>query len=133
MTITRSHDKSFAGKLLSPLKSGSWCLGHSQRAATGEAVAELILDSATHAVDLSSFDPAHLAALDPGCIPSTGSCLGQPPVRPRLRSGLVTGTLNAAAVSDRALIGRCALVGSLRPVRQQAHFSRSRCRASVSG
>ena len=32
--------------------------------ATGEAVAELILDGATRAVDLSSFSPARLAALD---------------------------------------------------------------------
>jgi glycine/D-amino acid oxidase-like deaminating enzyme len=36
--------------------------------ATGEAVAELILDGAARAVDLSSFDPARLAALDPGRI-----------------------------------------------------------------
>jgi glycine/D-amino acid oxidase-like deaminating enzyme len=34
--------------------------------ATGEAVAELILDGATRAVDLSSFDPARLDAVDPG-------------------------------------------------------------------
>jgi glycine/D-amino acid oxidase-like deaminating enzyme len=33
--------------------------------ATGEAVAELILDGAAHSVDLSSFNPARLAALDP--------------------------------------------------------------------
>jgi len=33
--------------------------------ATGEAMAELILDGATHSVDLSPFDPARLAALDP--------------------------------------------------------------------
>ena len=34
--------------------------------ATGEAVAELILDGATRAVDLSSFDPARLGAVEPG-------------------------------------------------------------------
>jgi glycine/D-amino acid oxidase-like deaminating enzyme len=34
--------------------------------ATGEAVAELILGGATPTVDLSNFDPARLAALDPG-------------------------------------------------------------------
>ncbi len=34
--------------------------------ATGEAVAELILDGAASKVDLSPFDPARLAALDPG-------------------------------------------------------------------
>jgi glycine/D-amino acid oxidase-like deaminating enzyme len=39
--------------------------------ATGEAVAELILDGATRAVDLSSFDPAHLAAVDPGRVTVT--------------------------------------------------------------
>jgi glycine/D-amino acid oxidase-like deaminating enzyme len=33
--------------------------------ATGEAVAELILDGAAHSVDLSPFNPARLAALDP--------------------------------------------------------------------
>ena len=33
--------------------------------ATGEAMAELILDGAARSVDLSSFDPARLAALDP--------------------------------------------------------------------
>jgi glycine/D-amino acid oxidase-like deaminating enzyme len=33
--------------------------------ATGEAMAELILDGAARTVDLSSFDPARLAALDP--------------------------------------------------------------------
>ena len=33
--------------------------------ATGEAVAELILDGASGTIDLSSFDPARLAALDP--------------------------------------------------------------------
>ncbi len=33
--------------------------------ATGEAMAELILDGAAHTVDLSPFDPARLAALDP--------------------------------------------------------------------
>ena len=39
--------------------------------ATGEAVAELILDGATRAVDLSSFDPARLEAVDPGSITLT--------------------------------------------------------------
>ncbi len=39
--------------------------------ATGEAVAELILDGAAKAVDLSPFDPARLAALDPGCVAIT--------------------------------------------------------------
>jgi glycine/D-amino acid oxidase-like deaminating enzyme len=39
--------------------------------ATGEAVAELILDGATRAVDLSSFDPARLEAVDPGSITVT--------------------------------------------------------------
>ena len=39
--------------------------------ATGEAVAELILDGATRAVDLSSFDPAHLAAADLGRVTVT--------------------------------------------------------------
>jgi glycine/D-amino acid oxidase-like deaminating enzyme len=34
--------------------------------AAGEAMAELILDGATRAVDLSPFDPARLRALDPG-------------------------------------------------------------------
>jgi glycine/D-amino acid oxidase-like deaminating enzyme len=34
--------------------------------ATGEAVAELMLDGATRAVDLSCFDPARLGAMDPG-------------------------------------------------------------------
>jgi glycine/D-amino acid oxidase-like deaminating enzyme len=34
--------------------------------ATGEAVAELMLDGATRAVDLSVFDPARLDAIDPG-------------------------------------------------------------------
>ena len=33
--------------------------------ATGEAVAELILDGAARTVDLASFDPARLAPLDP--------------------------------------------------------------------
>jgi glycine/D-amino acid oxidase-like deaminating enzyme len=33
--------------------------------ATGEAVAELILDGAAHSVDLSPFNPARFAALDP--------------------------------------------------------------------
>lgn len=34
--------------------------------ATGEAIAELILDGAARTIDLSPFDPARLAALDPG-------------------------------------------------------------------
>jgi glycine/D-amino acid oxidase-like deaminating enzyme len=34
--------------------------------ATGEAMAELILNGRTHAVDLASFDPARLEAMDPG-------------------------------------------------------------------
>ena len=33
--------------------------------ATGEAMAELILDGVASTVDLSPFDPARLAALDP--------------------------------------------------------------------
>ena len=36
--------------------------------ATGEAVAELILDGAARAVDLSSFDPARLESVDPGSV-----------------------------------------------------------------
>ena len=32
--------------------------------ATGEAVAELIVDGVAHTVDLAHFDPARLAALD---------------------------------------------------------------------
>jgi len=40
--------------------------------ATGEAMAELILDGATRAVDLSSFSPARLAAVDPSHITVTG-------------------------------------------------------------
>ena len=39
--------------------------------ATGEAMAELILDGATEAVDLSPFDPARLAALDPAHVAVT--------------------------------------------------------------
>ena len=34
--------------------------------ATGEAIAELILDGAARTTDLSPFDPARLEALDPG-------------------------------------------------------------------
>jgi glycine/D-amino acid oxidase-like deaminating enzyme len=45
--------------------------------ATGEAVAELILDGRTGAVDLAPFAPARLAPLDPGRIRTSG--------RPRLR------------------------------------------------
>ena len=44
--------------------------------ATGEAVAELILDGATQAVDLSSFDPARLEAVDPGRVTVTRRRLG---------------------------------------------------------
>ena len=44
--------------------------------ATGEAVAELILDGATQAVDLSPFDPARLAAVDPGRVTVTRRRLG---------------------------------------------------------
>ena len=39
--------------------------------ATGAATAELILDGAAQAVDPLSFDPACLAALDPGCVAVT--------------------------------------------------------------
>ena len=39
--------------------------------ATGEAVAELLLDGATQAVDLSPFDPARLAAMDQGRVTVT--------------------------------------------------------------
>ena len=39
--------------------------------ATGEAVAELILDGGTRAVDLSPFDPARLDVIDPGRITVT--------------------------------------------------------------
>ena len=44
--------------------------------ATGEAVAELILDGATRAVDLSSFDPARLGAVEPGRVTARHRCLG---------------------------------------------------------
>ena len=44
--------------------------------ATGEAVAELILDGATRAVDITSFDPARLEAVDPGRITLTRRRLG---------------------------------------------------------
>ena len=44
--------------------------------ATGEAVAELILDDATRAVDLSPFDPARLAPVDPGRVIVTRKPLG---------------------------------------------------------
>ena len=44
--------------------------------ATGEAVAELILDGATQAVDLSPFDPARLAALDARRVNITRGNLG---------------------------------------------------------
>jgi glycine/D-amino acid oxidase-like deaminating enzyme len=46
--------------------------------ATGEAVAELILDGAARTVDLSPFDPARLAALDPdraGVTRGGGRCI----------------------------------------------------------
>ena len=39
-------------------------------------MAELILDGAAKAVDLSPFDPARLAALDPGGIAATGRLRG---------------------------------------------------------
>jgi glycine/D-amino acid oxidase-like deaminating enzyme len=39
--------------------------------ATGEAMAELILDGAARSTDLSPFDPARLAALDPDRVPVT--------------------------------------------------------------
>jgi glycine/D-amino acid oxidase-like deaminating enzyme len=42
---------------------GAW--GILNAPATGEAVAELILDGAARTIDLSPFDPARLAALDP--------------------------------------------------------------------
>ncbi len=44
--------------------------------ATGEAMAELILDGATRAVNLSSFDPARLAAMEPGRVTVARSRLG---------------------------------------------------------
>ena len=44
--------------------------------ATGEAMAELILDGVTLTVDLSSFDPARLAALDPGRVTVSRRRLG---------------------------------------------------------
>jgi glycine/D-amino acid oxidase-like deaminating enzyme len=44
--------------------------------ATGEAVAELILDGATRAVDLSSFDPTRLEPVDPGRVTVTGARRG---------------------------------------------------------
>ena len=44
--------------------------------ATGEAVAELILDGATRAVNLSSFDPARLEAVEPGRVTVTRRRLG---------------------------------------------------------
>jgi glycine/D-amino acid oxidase-like deaminating enzyme len=44
--------------------------------ATGEAVAELILDGATRAIDLSPFDPARLAALDARRVSVAGGHLG---------------------------------------------------------
>jgi glycine/D-amino acid oxidase-like deaminating enzyme len=44
--------------------------------ATGEAVAELILDGGTQAVDLSPFDPARLEAVDPGRATVTHRRLG---------------------------------------------------------
>jgi glycine/D-amino acid oxidase-like deaminating enzyme len=44
--------------------------------ATGEAVAELILDGATRAVDLSSFDAARLEAVEPGRVTVTRRRLG---------------------------------------------------------
>jgi glycine/D-amino acid oxidase-like deaminating enzyme len=44
--------------------------------ATGEAVAELILDGATRAVDVSFFDPARLEAVEPGSVTVTRRRLG---------------------------------------------------------
>jgi glycine/D-amino acid oxidase-like deaminating enzyme len=44
--------------------------------ATGEAVAELILDGATRTIDISSFDPARLEAVDPGRVTGTRRRLG---------------------------------------------------------
>jgi glycine/D-amino acid oxidase-like deaminating enzyme len=44
--------------------------------ATGEAMAELILDGVTKEVNLSPFDPARLAAVEPGRITLTRSRLG---------------------------------------------------------
>jgi glycine/D-amino acid oxidase-like deaminating enzyme len=44
--------------------------------ATGEAMAELILDGATREVDLSSFDPTRLPALDPDRITVTRRSVG---------------------------------------------------------
>jgi glycine/D-amino acid oxidase-like deaminating enzyme len=44
--------------------------------ATGEAVAELILDGATRVVDISSFDPARHEAVDPGRVTVTRRGLG---------------------------------------------------------
>jgi glycine/D-amino acid oxidase-like deaminating enzyme len=44
--------------------------------ATGEVMAELILDGATREVDLSSFDPARLPALDPGHVIVTRRSVG---------------------------------------------------------
>jgi glycine/D-amino acid oxidase-like deaminating enzyme len=43
--------------------------------ATGEAVAELILDGATRTIDISSFDPARLEAVDPGRVTVRHRCL----------------------------------------------------------
>ena len=44
--------------------------------ATGEAMAELILDGMTQVVDLSAFDPARLEAVDPRSITVTRRRLG---------------------------------------------------------
>ena len=44
--------------------------------ATGEAMAELILDGTTQAVDLSAFDPARLEAIDPRRVTVTRGRLG---------------------------------------------------------
>ena len=40
--------------------------------ATGEAIAELIVDGAARTVDLPAFDPARLAPLDPNCCATEG-------------------------------------------------------------
>jgi glycine/D-amino acid oxidase-like deaminating enzyme len=44
--------------------------------ATGEAMAELILDGSARTVDFSSFDPARLEAVDTGCVTVTRRRLG---------------------------------------------------------
>ena len=51
--------------------------------ATGEAMAELILDGATRSVDLSSFNPARLAAPDQTVRPSRAGVLADKPITPQ--------------------------------------------------